>query len=324
AALRRWTAFGLEDAAAEAGLAVTAMRTFAEWDAHEQGQAVQAEPLIAISRIGDAPAEPLSHADRPLAGLRVLDLTRVIAGPVCGRTLAVHGADVLLITGPRIFNPRPLVIDGGRGKLSARLDLKHQSGRETLRGLLSGADIFVQGYRPGAIADLGFGPEEAARIRPGIVYVSLCAYGHTGPWAGRRGFDSLTQTASGFNAAEGEAAGEPGRPKPLPMQALDHSSGYLMALGALAGLYRRSRIGGSWHVCVSLARTGHWIRGLGRVPGGLACRQPTRAEIADLLEQTDSGFGRLSDVRHAGMLSVTPPYWQRPSVPPGTHPAEWP
>ncbi len=181
----------------------------------------------------------------------------------------------------------------------------------------------VQGYRPGAIAGRGFGPAETAAIRPGIVYVSLCAYGYSGPWRDRRGFDSLVQTASGFNAAEAEAAGQPG-PKPLPVQAMDHASGHLLALGAMAGLYRQATEGGSWHVRVSLARTGHWVRGLGRVRDGLARAAPTRADIAEFLEESDSGFGRLSCVRHAAMLSATPARWDRPSVEPGTHEPRWP
>ncbi|MGH7041825.1 MAG: CoA transferase [Acetobacteraceae bacterium] len=322
-ALLAWNALAFEDAAAAAGLCVTAQRSFAEWDAHPQGRAVQAEPLIAIERIGDAPPHPLPPcADRPLAGVRVLDLTRVIAGPVCGRTLAAHGADVLLITAPHLFNPPALEIDTGRGKRSAFLDLREPAARETLAGLLDEADIFVQGYRGGALAGHGFGPERVAQSRPGIVYVSLCAFGFTGPWSGRRGFDSLTQTASGFNTAEAEAAGET-KPRPLPVQALDHASGYLLAAGALAALYRRASEGGSWHVRVSLARTGHWIRGLGRVSDGLACPAPQRADIAAFLEESDSGFGRLSAVRHAAALSATPAHWSLPSVPRGTHPPRW-
>ncbi len=324
AALSKWDAFAFEDAAAEAGLCVTAMRTFAEWDAHPQGRAVQAEPLIGIEQIGDAPPEPLPQAVRPLGGVRVLDLTRVIAGPVCGRTLAAHGADVLLITGPHLYNPPPLTIDTGRGKLSAHLDLRDAAGRDILRGLLRRADVFVQGYRPRALAARGFGAEQAAGVRPGIVCVSLAAYGHTGPWSGRRGFDSLNQTATGFNAAEAEAAGQPGCPKPLPVQALDHASGYFLALGAMAGLYRRATVGGSWHVRVSLARTGHWIRQLGRVQNGFACKPPGRDDIASFLETTESGFGRLTAVRHAAQLSDTPAHWAPPSVPPGTDRPEWP
>lgn len=323
AALSRRAAFAVEDEAAAAGLCVTAMRSFAEWDAHPQGRAVQAEPLIGFERIGDAPPEGLNEAARPLGGVRVLDLTRVIAGPVCGRTLAAHGADVLLITGPHLYNMPGLIIDTGRGKLSAQLDLRETAARETLRGLLADADVMVQGYRPGAIAARGFGPEAAAAIRPGIVYVSLCAYGFSGPWKDRRGFDSLTQTASGFNAAEAEAAGQDG-PKPLPVQALDHASGHLLALAAMAGLYRRATEGGSWHVRVSLARTGHWLRGLGRVADGLDRSKPTRVDITGFLEESESGFGTLSAVRHAAVLSATPAGWSRSSVRPGTHPPQWP
>ncbi len=214
---------------------MTALRTFAEWDAEPQGRALASLPLLAFERIGAAPAAPLGAHARPLGGVRVLDLTRVIAGPVCGRTLAAHGADVLLVTAAHLPAIAPLVIDTGRGKLSTAIDLRAPDGRERLAGLVRDADVVVQGYRPGGIAALGFGPAEAARLRPGIVYVSLSAYGHAGPWAGRRGFDSLVQTASGFNAAEAEAAGTPDRPKPLPCQILDHASGYLMAFGAIAG-----------------------------------------------------------------------------------------
>ena len=178
---------------------------------HPQGRAVAQLPLFSIEKIGDAPPKPLRSADRPLSGVKVLDLTRIIAGPVCGRTLAAHGAEVLLITAPHLASMLPLVIDTGRGKLSASVDLRGAGGRETLAALLRDADIFVQGYRPGAIAACGFGPEEAARLWPGIVYASLSAYGHDGPWALRRGFDSLVQTASGFNIAEREAFASPNR-----------------------------------------------------------------------------------------------------------------
>jgi crotonobetainyl-CoA:carnitine CoA-transferase CaiB-like acyl-CoA transferase len=321
-ALEGWAAEALEAAAADHGLVVAAMRSFVEWDSHSQGRAVAQLPVICIERIGESRAEPLEPADRPLGGVRVLDLTRIIAGPVCGRTLAAHGADVLLVTGPHLPAIEPLVIDTGRGKLSAHIDLRNASGRAALETLLRKADIFIQSYRPQALSRLGFGPETAARIRPGIIYVSLSAYGHAGPWAGRRGFDSLVQTASGFNAAEAEASGTDS-PKPLPAQALDHASGYLMALGAMAALIRRAAEGGSWHVRVSLARTGHWLRSLGRVANGAACRDPSFDDVQDLLEEARSGFGRLTVVRHAAQLSATPPQWARPSVPLGSHPANW-
>ena len=323
-ALLGWKAEAFEGAAAEAGLVVAMMRTFAEWDAHPQGRAVAALPLFTMDRIGDAPPTPLpAGGARPLSGLRALDLTRVIAGPVCGRTLAAHGADVLRVTAPHLPAIEALDVDTGRGKLSTQLDLRREEGRDALRRLVHGADVFVQGYRPGALAGLGFGPRDLAALRPGLVCVSLSAYGHEGPWRGRRGFDSLVQTAGGFNAAEAEAAGVDG-PKPLPAQALDHASGYLMAFAAMAALLRRAEQGGSWLVRVSLAQTAHWLRSLGRLEDGFACPDPAFDDIGDLLEDSASSFGRLTAVRHAARLSETPARWARPSDRPAAHPPAWP
>lgn len=321
-ALLAWTGYGLEDAAAENGLCATAMRSFAEWDAHPHAAALITQPVVRISRIGDAPAEGLPASSRPLSGVRVLDLTRVIAGPVCGRTLAAHGAEVMNVCSPNVPNLPRLVVDTGRGKLSAFLELREKADNERLKALLAQSDIFVQGYRPGGLAELGFSPEAAARMRPGIVYVSLSAYGHVGPWSGRRGFDSLTQTATGINHAEAEAAGQTA-PKALPCQALDHGSGYLLAFGALTALMRRMQEGGSWHVQVSLARTGRWIRDLGRVAGGFELPGPTEPGVADLMEVSSYGSGRLHAVRHSARMSETPTSWDRPSVPLGTNPAVW-
>ncbi len=321
-AVERWKAEDLETAAAEAGLAVTACRSFAEWDSHPQGRAVATLPVFTVEQIGDAPPKPLAPADRPLRGIKVLDLTRIIAGPVCGRTLAAHGADVLLVTAPHLASLFPLVVDTGRGKLSASLDLRDQDARETLAGLLRDADIFVQGYRPGGISRFGFGPDDAARLRPGLIYVSLCAFSHVGPWAARHGFDSLVQTASGFNIAEADAFGA-SKPRPLPCQELDHATGYLLAFATMAALARRAERGGSWHVRCSLAQTGHWFRQLGRV-AGTTCRNPEFADVTDCVEDSASGFGRLTAIRHAATMSETPPRWDRPSVPLGANPPAWP
>ena len=155
---------------------------------------------------------------------------------------------------------------------------------------------------------------------PGLVVVSLAAYGQDAPWAGRRGFDSLVQTATGFNHSEPQAFGS-GPPRALPIQILDHASGYLMALGASAALLRQQTEGGSWHVRVSLARTGHWLRGLGRVDGGF---DALAADFVPYAETVPSGFGALEALRHAAVLSQTPAAWPRPSMPPGTHALAWP
>ncbi|MCD4484072.1 CoA transferase [Chromobacterium vaccinii] len=321
-ALARWDAFEFEDAAAKRGLVATALRSIDEWDAHPQGIAVAAQPVISITRIGDASPRALGGTERPLQGIRALDLTRIIAGPVAGRTLAAHGADVLHITSPHLPTIPTLDIDTGRGKRNAQLDLTQETGRSALRGLLADSHVFIQGYRPGGLAGLGFSPEDAARLRPGIVYVSLCAYGHTGPWAGRRGFDSLTQTASGFNLAEAQAAGSDA-PRAFPAQALDHGAGYLAALGAIAALHRQQREGGSWHVQVSLAKTGHWLRGLGRVDGAMDLPVPTLDDVRPWLEESDSGFGRLLAVRHAARMGSTPVRWEHPAMPLDSHAPAW-
>lgn len=321
-ALGQWTAEAFETEAAKRGTIASMMRSTAQWDQHPQGLALATEPLLSIERIGDAPPETPAVGTRPLENVRVLDLTGIIAGPVAGRTLAAHGGDVLLVTSEHLPCVAPLVIDTGRGKRSCHIELREPPGQGILRELTASADLFVQGYRPGAIAALGFSPATVAAIRPGIIYVSLSAYGYTGPWAARRGFDSIVQTASGFNTEEALWAGVEG-PKPLPCQALDHASGYLMACGAMLALTKRMSEGGSWHVRVSLARTGQWIRELGRLDQGFECDTPRQDALGDLLEESASGFGRLQAIRHAAQLSATPARWSLPSVPLGTHPPQW-
>ena len=321
-ALLSWRALDFEHAAADAGLVVAACRSFAEWDAHPQGKAVAALPLFTIERIGDAEPRPmaaLNANDRPLTNLRVLDLTRILAGPVCGRMLAAYGADVMLINSPNLPNIESIA-DTSRGKLSAHVDLQTTDGCDALKRLLATSHVFVQGYRSGALVEHGFGPDEAAQLRPGIVYVSLCAYGDTGPWRARRGFDSLVQTATGFNLAEAEAA-HSAEPKALPMQILDYATGHLMAFAATAALRRQALEGGSWHVKVSLAQTGHWLRRLGRVENGFSIERP---KVTPYIETTKSGFGELAAMAHSAKFSRTPTRWARPSMPPGTHPPAWP
>ncbi len=323
AALMRWEAFAFETAAYEAGGVVAMMRSYDEWSALPHAMALSALPTISIEKIGEAAPKPWPAGDRPLAGVRVLDLSRVIAGPVAGRTLAAHGADVMLISGPELPAIPWLTIDTGRGKLTAFAELRSEQGQSALRDLLAVADIFSQGYRPRALAGLGFSPEDAARINPGIVYVSLSAYGHAGPWAERRGFDSLVQTATGFNHAEGQAAGVEG-PKELPAQMLDHATGYLMAFGAMMARARQAREGGSWHVRVSLAQTGRWLWNLGRVADGLKTEDLKADAVAPFIEEVASGFGPLRAVSHSAVLSKTPAFWARPAMPLGSHKPQWP
>jgi crotonobetainyl-CoA:carnitine CoA-transferase CaiB-like acyl-CoA transferase len=323
AALMQWDGEAFETAAYAAGGVVAMMRSHDEWSALPHAKALSELPLLSIEKIGEAAPKPWPAGNRPLAGLRVLDLSRVIAGPVAGRTLAVHGADVLLISSPDLPAIPWLTIDTGRGKLTSFVDLRSEQGRSVLGDLLAQADIFSQGYRPRALAALGFSPQDAARINPGIVYVSLSAYGHAGPWAERRGFDSLVQTATGFNHAEGQAASIDG-PKELPAQMLDHATGYLMAFGAMMAKARQSREGGSWHVRVSLAQTGRWLWNLGRVADGLATEDLKADAIIPFAEEPASGFGPLRSVSHSAGLSKTPAFWARPAMPLGSHPPQWP
>ncbi len=328
AALMQWDGEAFETAAYAGGCVVALMRSHAEWSATPHAKALAELPLISIEKIGDAapkpwPQQDWPEGDRPLSGIRVLDLSRVIAGPVAGRTLAAHGADVLLISGPDLPAIPWLTIDTGRGKLTSFVELRSEQGRSALRDLLAQADIFSQGYRPRAIAGLGFSPEEAARINPGIVYVTLSAYGHAGPWAERRGFDSLVQTATGFNHAEGEAAGADG-PKELPAQMLDHATGYFMAFGAMMAKARQACEGGSWHVRVSLAQTGRWLWNLGRVGDGFVTEDLKGETVMPFIEEVASGFGALRSVRHSAVLSKTPAFWARPAMPLGSHSPQWP
>ena len=315
----------LEDAMTGRGLPVAMARSPQEWAGHAQAAAVAGLPLLEITRLGEAPPEPLPApgpaGDRPLAGLRALDLTRVLAGPVTGRTLAEHGAEVLTVSGAHLPYIEEQVMDTGHGKRSAHLDLRTPEGREGLRALVQGADVFTQAYRPGTLAGRGFSPAEAAALRPGIVYVDLSAWGHAGPWAQHRGFDSLVQSASGLAVEHGGGDA----PKHLPGQALDYVTGYLGAFGAMTALARRTAEGGSWLVRLALARTGRWIDGLGRLdgPDARGGPDPGMDDIADLVQESDTPWGRLRHMAPVARLSATPGRWARPAVPPGTHPPAW-
>jgi crotonobetainyl-CoA:carnitine CoA-transferase CaiB-like acyl-CoA transferase len=327
-AVAGWDALELEEAIIAAQGAGGMLRSMHEWARHPQATAIASLPLMEIIRIGDSAPEELSDGDRPLSGVRVLDLTRVLAGPTGARSLAEHGADVLKITGAHLPDLGHQEWDTGHGKLSAHLDLREPKDLETLRGLIRESDVFSQSYRPGSLAGRGLSPEALVRLRPGIVYVSLSAFSHLGPWAERRGFDTVVQTVSGISSRQGALfPGSAPGPRFYPVSAIDYLTGYLMAFGALLALARRVREGGSWLVRVSLAQVGRWLVGRGEVPEAQLRDVPeefTRAELERWSMTSATPAGRLHHLGPALRLSETPPRWARPSVPLGYHAPEWP
>jgi crotonobetainyl-CoA:carnitine CoA-transferase CaiB-like acyl-CoA transferase len=318
AAVATWRSDALEDALAARGMCGAVARTAAEWAAHPQGQALADAAAIELTKIGDAPAEALPPGARSLSGVRVLDLTRVLAGPACGRTLAQYGADVLHIASPSLPTIPVFDIDTGHGKRSAHLDLDSAAGPATLRTLVRDADVFVDGFRSGSMERRGFSARDVAALRPGIVYVSINCYGHTGPWRERPGWEQLAQTVTGIAAAQA-APGEP--PRLVPAAACDYTTGYLAAYGVMLALERRAREGGSWLVEASLCQTAMWIERLG------ATCDPASAsgagDVSDLLIETATPFGPVTHLRPAVDLSATPARWDRPTVPLGTDAAAW-
>lgn len=335
AAVAGWDAADLEDAITEAGACAALVRTRQEWTAHEQGRAVAALPLLRITRTGDSDPEsvgdpgPLGPAQRPLSGLRVLDVTRVLAGPTCARTLAEHGADVLRVGTGALPDDPQMMRDTGHGKRSCDLDLTSAAGAGALRRLVAGADVFSQGYRPGVMESLGFGPEELARLRPGIITVSISAYGAAGPWRGRRGFDSVVQSANGTAhevAGDGAAGDGEAVPHALPANPLDYTTGYLAAFGVLVALGRRARAGGSYHVELSLAQTGEYLSGLTRADAALvAAREPDlpAARLDELMLTRDTAFGTLRYFAPVARMLGTPPHWELPTAPLDSGRPEW-
>lgn len=245
------TSVEVEDAVVAAGGVAAAVRTTPEWLAHPAGAAVAAQPLLELHQVAPGPLRA-----RQLPGLRVLDLTRVIAGPVGTRTLSSYGADVLRIDSPTSPEDPTTLLETSPGKRCTRLDLGVPDQRRRFEELLSTADVLVHGYRPGALARYGLAAEPLAARFPGLVVVSLSAWGRSGPWASRRGFDSIVQAATGIADA---TAGADGAPGVLPAQALDHGTGHLVAAAVMRALTSARRLGGTWHGHLSLAQLAHWL-----------------------------------------------------------------
>ena len=318
-AVSGWKADALETAIVEANGCAAAMRGIADWAAHPQGSAVAAEPLVlfAPGTRGPAPRWPVPR-EAPLRGIRVLDMTRVLAGPVATRFLAGFGADVLRIDPPGWDEPA-VVPDVVLGKRCARLDLRRAEDRALWEDLLRGADVLVHGYRPDALAALALDTARRADLRPGLVDVSLDAYGWSGPWQGRRGFDSLLQMSTGIAEAGMRAYGRE-RPTPLPVQALDHATGYIMAAAALRGLTERVATNAGSIARTSLARTAALLVGMGSgLSGALAPEGP--GDLDEAIEVTS--WGRAQRMRPPCEIAGTPMRWSLPATELGSAKAIW-
>jgi crotonobetainyl-CoA:carnitine CoA-transferase CaiB-like acyl-CoA transferase len=327
AAIAGRAAHEVEDLVVGAGGIAAVVRTEAQWRDEPAGQAVAAARLVEGGRLGDAPPRCRAAgllpgavppgAVLPGAGIRVLDLTRVIAGPVATRYLAALGADVLRLDPPHRPELQLHAYDGLLGKRSALLDLDTDAAR--LDELLGAADVLVHGYRPHALDRFGLTPGALAERHPGLVVVSLSAWGSTGPWGGRRGFDSIVQAASGIAVAE-SADGD--RPGAMPCQLLDHGTGYLCAAAALRGLADQAVAGGTQVRELSLARTAHWL--LGSAAAGLAPASGGRpGGDADWLTTLGSAEGAITVVRPLGQLDGLEPDWPSPLTRYGSDPPAW-
>jgi len=321
-AVAKWDALELEAAIDEARVCGGMVRSNAEWLAHPHGQVLAAKPIVEISKIGDSDPEPLPPGGRPLSGIRALDLTRILAGPMAARTLAEHGADVLMVTAARLPQIPEHVLDTSHGKRSTFLDLALKDDVACLRALVRGADVFSQGYRPGAIAKLGFAPDAVAALRPGIIYASINCYGADGPFSHRGGWEQVAQTMTGL-CHDGQTAARPDGPALLPAAACDYTTGYLAAYGILLALAQRARVGGSYHVRVSLCQSGMFIYRQGKVAFPGFNRDLSGAELDSISIETQPSSGPL---RHLGpliKLSESRPHWARPTPQLGGDPPEW-
>ncbi|MGZ0718720.1 CoA transferase [Pseudomonas palleroniana] len=315
-----WNATDLEQAIVNAGGCAAQMRSWQAWQTHPQGLAVNAEAVAQRHTFDTVTEQPwLGSVARPLAGIKVLDLTRVLAGPVASRFLAGLGADVLRIDSPS-WNEPGVVPEMTLGKRCARLDLKSPEGRQIFESLLKDADILFHGYRADALEHLGYNAEELQRLAPGLIDASLNAYGWSGPWRNRRGFDSLVQMSSGI-AEAGMAWQQADRPVPLPVQALDHATGYLLAASAIQALSERLKTGRGGSARLSLARTAKLLVDAGQVPAQPALRAEGPDDQGLVVETT--AWGQAHRLLAPLSISGTPLQWELPAGELGSHRPQW-
>ena len=323
AAVAERRADDIEAEAIRRGLCAARVRERTEWLRAPQAAVIAAQPLICLERSGTAVRPLPPGGKRPLSGLRMLDLSRVIAGPMAGRTMAEHGATVMRIASPRLPSIPSLVIDTGFGKHAAFAELDTAEGQASLRALAAEADIVLDAYRPGALRGRGFGPDELGRLNPHGAHLSLSAFSLQGPWQGRRGYDSLVQATTGM-AMEGR---EGSKPALLPCQPLDYLTGYLAAFAAMFALIRRHEQGGRWQATLSLAATAHWMWRMRDALGEDTMHPPANpdfAAVANLLETHDTASGRVTALRPALRFDGMRAVWSRLPVPLGTDPPHWP
>ncbi|KAI9158884.1 Acetyl-coenzyme A transferase nodX [Paramyrothecium foliicola] len=324
-----WKSIDLENAGTSEGkLAIYALRSYAQWDATAQAEAIPKIPVLLNQLAAGSPtALPPTVSKKCLQGLRVVEMSRVIAAPVAGRTLAAHGADVIWITSPSLPDLPIVDRDVSRGKRTVQLDINKSEDKARLLELIKTCDVFIQGYRPGSLAAHGLSQADIVRANPNIIYASLSAFGRYGPWSGRRGFDSLVQTCSGMNVSEAEHAGLGEAARPMPCQALDHASGYFLATGISAALYHRASRGGAWGVDVSLAGTMKYLRSLGQYAkaSGFTINEPldVKALPEEYFETRDTGFGSMKAVRHSPNVEGCEVGWEIMPKPLGSDQPEW-
>jgi crotonobetainyl-CoA:carnitine CoA-transferase CaiB-like acyl-CoA transferase len=317
--VRRWNAEALQEEIVARGGCAAVMFSIKAWRAHPQGGAVASEPLVEASPTNaDRCGTWRPEVGRPLRGVRVLDLTRVLAGPVATRFLAGYGADVLRIDPPGW--DETIAPEVTLGKRCARLDATSVAGAEHLRRLAAESDVIVHGYRPGVLSALGLSEDEREAIRPGLIDVSLDAYGWTGPWCSRRGFDSLVQMSTGI-ADRGRIWAASDKPTPLPFQALDQATGYLMAAAAIYGLTVRMTTGLGWKARCSLARTAQVLIEQAGTPSDGEAANVRETPTDDVIEETS--WGPAKRVAAPVVIDGAPMYWERPATALGSSSASW-